>query len=178
MEGLVVIEPTVHEDDRGYFMITYDKDIHKALGVKEWVQENESKSKIFTVRGLHYQKGMWSQAKLVRVTKGAVIDSVVDLRHDSETYGKVFSILLSHRNKRQLFVPRGFAHGFSVLSKTAIFNYKCDNVYNPDSEAGINPFDPNLDIGWLIKKEEAILSKKDKMWPNMSDNNKEYIYLQ
>jgi dTDP-4-dehydrorhamnose 3,5-epimerase len=171
IEGLIILEPIVYGDDRGYFMESYNKKFDQILGVS-WYQDNESMSNINTVRGLHYQKGVYAQAKLVRVITGSVIDSVVDLRLDSKTYGKSFSILLSGNNKKQLYIPRGFAHGFSVLSNNTIFNYKCDNVYKPEAEAGINPFDPDLNINWIVKEEDAILSKRDKSWSNLCEIQK------
>jgi len=176
IKGLFVIEPNVYKDDRGYFMETYNKHLNDTLGIEEWIQDNESMSNKFTVRGLHYQRSIYSQAKLVRVVQGSVIDTVVDIRAESETYGKSFSILLTGDNKKQLFVPRGFAHGFSTLANNTIFNYKCDDFYNAESECGINPFDPDLNIDWKIKGKEVIMSEKDKLWPNFCDIEKEYIY--
>jgi dTDP-4-dehydrorhamnose 3,5-epimerase len=170
-DGLFIIEPTVYGDERGYFMETFKPvDFANLTGTSPiFVQENESMSHMFTVRGLHYQKGKHSQAKLVRVVTGKVIDAVVDLRPDSKTYGESFSVLLSGENKKQLYVPRGFAHGFAVLTNNTIFNYKCDNYYNPESEAGLNPFDPDLKIKWLVHESDALLSEKDGLWPNICD---------
>lgn len=171
-EGLLILEPTVYGDDRGYFVETYGNEHLHTLGLHSWFQDNESMSNTFIVRGLHYQTGLHAQAKLIRVVQGAVIDAVVDLRPKSVTYGEVFTMFLSGKNKKQLYVPRGFAHGFAVLTDNTIFNYKCDNYYHPESEAGINPFDPDLNINWRIKEDEAILSKKDKLWPNLCDIQK------
>lgn len=173
-EGLFVIQPKVFEDDRGYFLETFNAaKFAKKTGIEtNFVQDNESLSDIFTVRGLHYQKGKHAQAKLVRVTQGSVIDVVLDLREGSETYGQHYSVHLSGKNKKQLYIPKGFAHGFSVLKDDTIFNYKCDAAYNKKSEAGINPYDPDLNIHWYIKADEAIMSDKDKKWPNLCDIEK------
>lgn len=161
--GLVVIEPSVFEDHRGYFFVTFDRDKYIDAGIKKpFIQDNESKSVRGVVRGLHYQLGEFAQAKLVRVVQGKVYDVVVDLRKGSPTFGEWFGIELSDTNKKQLFVPRGFAHGFSVLSETAIFTYKCDNLYNKDSERSINPFDKKLNIDWKLDDSEQIVSEKDK----------------
>lgn len=161
--GLVVIEPSVFEDDRGYFFETFHRDKYIDAGIKKpFIQDNESKSVRGVVRGLHYQLGEFAQAKLVRVVQGKVYDVVVDLRKGSPTFGEWFGIELSDTNKKQLFVPRGFAHGFSVLSETAIFTYKCDNLYNKDSERSINPFDKKLNIDWKLDDSEQIVSEKDK----------------
>ena len=161
--GLVVIEPSVFEDDRGYFFETFHRDKYIDAGIKKpFIQDNESKSVRGVVRGLHYQLGEFAQAKLVRVVQGKVYDVVVDLREGSPTFGEWFGIELSDTNKKPLFVPRGFAHGFSVLSETAIFTYKCDNLYNKDSERSINPFDKKLNIDWKLDDLEPIVSEKDK----------------
>jgi dTDP-4-dehydrorhamnose 3,5-epimerase len=162
-EGLCILEPQVFADDRGYFLESYNEEKLKNLGItNHFIQDNESKSSFGVVRGLHFQKGEFAQAKLVRVIQGEVIDSVVDLREDSKTFGKSFSVSLSADNKRQFMVPRGFAHGFSVVSEVAIFAYKVDNVYNKASEASLYPFDKDLAIDWQIKESEALLSLKDK----------------
>lgn len=171
MEGLFVLEPTIHKDDRGYFMETFNEATFAAkTGANPiFVQDNESSSEIFTIRGLHYQEGEFAQAKLVRVSKGAVMDVVVDIRPDSTTYGKTFSILLNEINKKQLYIPRGFAHGFSVLEENTIFNYKCDNYYKKDAESGINPFDSDLNINWYVNHDVAIMSEKDKTWKDFCE---------
>jgi len=174
-EGLFVIEPTVFEDERGYFLETFNalKFAEETGGISPvFVQDNESMSDIFTVRGLHYQKGKDAQAKLVRVVEGSVIDVALDLRPDSKTFGQHYSVHLSGENKKQLYIPRGFAHGFSVITDETIFIYKCDNYYNKDSEAGINPFDPDLNIHWYVNTDEAIMSDKDKKWPNLCEIEK------
>lgn len=167
LEGCFIIEPKVFEDKRGYFCETFNqKTFNNQTGlVIDFVQDNESLSSKGVLRGLHYQKGDFAQAKLVRVVKGSVLDVVVDIRKKSETFGKHLSVLLSEENKTQLFVPRGFAHGFIVLSETAIFSYKCDNFYNTANETGIAYNDPQLNIDWVLNKDEIILSPKDTQLP-------------
>ncbi|NQU55348.1 MAG: dTDP-4-dehydrorhamnose 3,5-epimerase [Bacteroidetes bacterium] len=164
--GLLILEPRVFNDDRGYFFESFHQEKYSEAGMKmAFVQDNESKSVRGVVRGLHYQLGADSQAKLVRVVLGSVYDVAVDLRKGSPTFGKWFGVELTEENKKQLFVPRGFAHGFSVLSETAIFTYKCDNVYNQKAERSINPFDKKLAIDWMLEDEEQIVSEKDKLAP-------------
>lgn len=164
--GLVIIEPRVFEDDRGYFFESYHQEKYREAGIERpFIQDNESRSVRGVVRGLHYQMGEASQAKLVRVIQGSVYDVAVDLRRGSPTFGKWFGLELSENNKKQLYVPRGFAHGFSVLSETAIFTYKCDNLYNKEAESSINPFDETMGIDWMVKSEEAIVSEKDQKAP-------------
>ena len=174
IDGLFVLEPKVFEDQRGYFLESYNANtFEKVTGLKvNFVQDNESKSSYGTLRGLHYQTGIYAQAKLVRVITGEVLDIAVDLRKDSPTYGKYFSILLTEKNKKQLFIPRGFAHGFVVLSSDAIFAYKCDNYYNKESEGGIIYNDPALNIDWQIDDEDMILSDKDKLHPQFGKHKK------
>lgn len=163
IEGLLIIEPTIFEDSRGYFMESFSqKEFQNIVGKIDFVQENESKSKYGVVRGLHFQQGEYAQAKLVRVVIGSVLDVAVDIRVGSPTFGQHLAIELSEDNKRQLFIPRGFAHGFSVLSEEAIFQYKCDNYYNPQSEGAILWKDPQLNIDWKIPQENILLSDKDK----------------
>ncbi|NLX81431.1 MAG: dTDP-4-dehydrorhamnose 3,5-epimerase [Proteiniphilum sp.] len=163
IEGLLIIEPTIFEDSRGYFMESFSqKEFQNIVGKIDFVQENESKSKYGVVRGLHFQQGEYAQAKLVRVVIGSVLDVAVDIRVGSPTFGQHLAIELSEDNKRQLFIPRGFAHGFSVLSEEAIFQYKCDNYYNPQSEGAILWNDPQLNIDWKIPQENILLSDKDK----------------
>jgi len=177
LPGLVVIEPRVFEDDRGYFFESYNKKRYVDAGITEtFIQDNESKSVRGVVRGLHYQLGDYSQAKLVRVVQGKVYDIAVDLRKGSPTFGEWFGIELSGDNKKQLFVPRGFAHGFSVLSETAIFTYKCDNIYNQKAERSINPFDPKLGIDWNLNESEQIVSDKDKQAPIFDDAEMNFIF--
>ncbi|MGL4759162.1 MAG: dTDP-4-dehydrorhamnose 3,5-epimerase [Patescibacteria group bacterium] len=163
IDGLYILEPNVWEDGRGYFFESYSKEKLDSLGLKyDFIQDNESKSSFGVLRGLHLQKDEHSQAKLVKVTKGEVLDVALDLRPKSKTYGKWYSIVLNEKNKKQLLIPRGFAHGFLVLSQDAVFNYKVDNLYNKDSEVSIDPFDENININWGLKKEDLILSEKDK----------------
>lgn len=162
INGVWVLEPRIFEDDRGYFMETYRaEDFDKNIGTTVFVQDNESKSSYGVLRGLHYQKGEWSQAKLVRVIEGKVLDVAVDLRKSSETFGKYVAVELSAQNKRQLFIPRGFAHGFVVLSDKAVFTYKVDNKYMPSAEASIRYDDPTIGVNWPIASEDLILSPKD-----------------
>ncbi len=162
IEGVYILEPKVFEDARGYFFESWKKeDFEKHIGKVDFIQDNESKSSYGVLRGLHYQKGEFSQAKLVRVIKGRVLDVAVDLRKDSATFGKHVMVELSDENKRQFFIPRGFAHGFLVLSDEAIFTYKVDNVYAPQAEASIRWNDPDLNIEWPIKKEDVLTSEKD-----------------
>lgn len=162
-EGLIIVKPVVFTDNRGYFYEIYNIDKYKNLGItNNFVQDNESKSSYGTIRGLHSQGGEFAQAKLVRVQHGKVLDVVVDVRKNSKTFGKYFSIELSDENKLQLMIPRGFLHGFSVLSETAIFCYKCDNFYNKASECGVLWNDINLNIDWKIDKSRAIISEKDQ----------------
>ena len=166
LPGLLLIEPRVFEDDRGYFFESYHKEKYLDAGITQtFVQDNESKSGKGVVRGLHYQLGEFAQAKLVRVVQGSVFDVVVDLRFGSPTFGQWYGIEISEFNKRQLFIPRGFAHGFSVLSETAIFTYKCDNVYSKEAERSINPYDPKLKIDWKVKRSDAVVSVKDEKAP-------------
>ncbi|MEP7195467.1 MAG: dTDP-4-dehydrorhamnose 3,5-epimerase [Saprospiraceae bacterium] len=168
IEGVFIIEPKVLKDSRGYFFESYNAHAYLQIGIEaNFVQDNEAKSGYGVVRGLHFQKDEFAQAKLVRVSQGSVLDVFLDLRPESKTFGKYESILLSSRNKRQVFIPRGLAHGYSVLSKTAVFNYKCDNFYSLPHEAGINPMDLSLNIDWKIPKESIVLSKKDLSWPNI-----------
>lgn len=163
LKGCFILEPTVFEDSRGYFFESYHEDkIQEILGYKPiFVQDNQSNSSYGVIRGLHMQAGVHSQAKLVRVVEGAVIDVAIDVRPGSETYGQSVSVELSAENKKQLFIPRGFLHGFSVISKKATFFYKCDNGYNKASEDGINPLDLDIAIDWKIPADKMIISSKD-----------------
>lgn len=164
IDGVWVIEPKVFTDDRGYFMEAFKKDeFEKHVGKVDFIQDNESKSSFGVLRGLHYQKGDCSQAKLVRVIKGKVLDVAVDLRKSSSTYGRYVSVELSEDNKRQFFIPRGFAHGFLVMSEEAIFTYKVDNVYSPQAEASIIYNDKNINIEWPIADNQIIMSDKDRL---------------
>lgn len=170
IEGLAVIEPKVFSDERGYFFEAFNqKAFNEEVGPVEFVQDNESKSSYGVVRGLHFQRPPYAQAKLVRVVKGRVLDVAVDLREGSPTYGKHFSVELSEENHRMLFIPRGFAHGFSVLSEDVIFQYKCDNYYHPESEGAVAWNDPDLGIDWGIPADKVILSAKDAKNPLLKD---------
>ena len=171
IEGLYVIEPTVFEDNRGFFMETYNKKDFEEIGINtEFVQDNQSKSIKGVLRGLHFQKE-YPQAKLVRVIKGEVYDVAVDLRKDSKTYGKYYGVTLTEKNKLQFFIPRGFAHGFLVLSEEAEFTYKCDDLYHPNDEGGIIWNDKKINIEWPLEKiggiSNIIQSDKDKQWPEI-----------
>jgi len=170
IEGLLVIEPQVFKDARGYFVETYNEQRYREAGIDTvFVQDNQSCSSYGVVRGLHFQRPPYSQAKLVCCTVGRVLDVAVDLRKDSPTYGQWYSVELSEENKRQFFIPRGFAHGFSVLSESAIFTYKCDNLYHPEAEGGILLSDPDLNIDWKIPAEARIISDKDKKHPTFDE---------
>ncbi len=163
IKGVWVIEPRVFTDERGYFMESFKKEaFEQHIGKVDFVQDNESKSTRGVLRGLHYQTGEYAQAKLVRALKGSVLDVIVDLRKSSPTFGQSLSIELTEDNKKQFFVPRGFAHGFLVLSPEAIFSYKVDNVYAPQHEASLLWSDPTINIDWGISEDELILSAKDK----------------
>ena len=167
IQDVVIIEPRVFKDERGYFFESFNQQkFNEQLGTINFVQDNESKSVFGTLRGLHFQKPPFAQAKLVRCIQGTVLDVVVDIRKDSPTYGKHVSIELSQENKKQLFVPRGFAHGFVTLSDTAIFAYKVDNWYAPEYDAGIKFNDASLDIDWKVASENIILSAKDAILPS------------
>jgi dTDP-4-dehydrorhamnose 3,5-epimerase len=169
--GLLIYEPTVFEDARGYFYESFSQKIFAEAGIiRPFVQDNQSKSQYGTIRGLHYQMGDMAQSKLVRVLHGEVLDVVVDLRVDSPTYGKWFSIVLSAENKRQFFVPRGFAHGYSTLSPEAVFFYKCDNYYAKAAEGGVFYNDPNLAIDWQVNADAALLSEKDMILPHFGQH--------
>ena len=162
IDGVWIIEPKVFNDARGYFMEAFkDGEFRANIGNVHFVQDNESKSSIGVLRGLHYQKGEYSQAKLVRVIKGKVLDVAVDLRQSSPTFGKYVSVELSEENKRQFFIPRGFAHGFLVLSEEAIFTYKVDNGYAPQAEASIRLNDETVGIDWPVAESQLLLSEKD-----------------
>ncbi len=172
IEGLVILEPKVFGDARGYFMETFQKDTFNSnVTETEFIQDNESKSSRGVLRGLHFQLPPYQQAKLVRVIEGEVLDVAVDLRKDSKTYGQHYSILLSSVNKKQFFIPRGFAHGFVVLSETAIFSYKVDNIYAPTHDFGIMWNDETLNIDWQIANEMINLSEKDKNLSTFRDFN-------
>jgi dTDP-4-dehydrorhamnose 3,5-epimerase len=166
IEGLKIYEPRVFGDERGYFFESYNFKSFKNAGIDcSFVQDNQSRSSLGVLRGLHYQIPPFAQAKLVRVIEGKVLDVAVDIRPNSRTYGEWFSIVLSAKNKKQLFIPRGFAHGFLVLSETAEFFYKCDNFYSKEHEGGLLYDDPNLNIDWKLDMEKVLLSEKDSILP-------------
>jgi dTDP-4-dehydrorhamnose 3,5-epimerase len=167
LSGCIIFEPTIFNDERGYFFESYNARIfNDAIGKEiKFIQDNQSFSKKGVLRGLHFQKGEFAQAKFIRVIQGRVLDVVVDIRQDSPTFGEHFSVELSAENKKQLFVPRGCAHGFLVLSKQAQFFYKCDNYYNKESEGGIAYNDPDLNIDWKLSEEDLVLSEKDLVLP-------------
>ena len=170
IEGLLIIEPSVFSDARGYFIETYNEQRYREAGIDaQFVQDNQSCSSYGVVRGLHFQKPPYSQAKLVTCTVGRVLDVAVDLRKGSKTFGQWFSVELSADNHRQFFIPRGFAHGFSVLSDTAVFAYKCDNLYHPEAEGGLLLSDPTLAVDWQIPSEARIISDKDTKHPLFRD---------
>ncbi|MDL2304413.1 dTDP-4-dehydrorhamnose 3,5-epimerase [Bacteroides sp. OttesenSCG-928-D19] len=163
IDGVWLIEPKVFSDSRGYFMESFKtEEFHKNIGPVDFIQDNESMSSFGVLRGLHYQAGEYSQAKLVRVILGRVLDVAVDLRKSSPTFGKHICVELNDENRRQIFIPRGFAHGFLVLSETAVFTYKIDNVYTPHAERGLLYCDDSLNIDWPIAESQLIMSEKDK----------------
>lgn len=170
IEGVTVIEPKVFIDSRGCFFESFsERDFAEEVGPVRFVQDNESRSVYGVIRGLHFQKHPHAQAKLVRVVKGKVLDVAVDLRKDSPTFGQHVAMELSDENRRQMFIPRGFAHGFSVLSEEAVFQYKCDSYYAPESEGSLAWNDPDLNIDWNVPAGSEILSDKDRMSPRLKD---------
>ncbi|MEZ0184325.1 dTDP-4-dehydrorhamnose 3,5-epimerase [Flavobacterium oncorhynchi] len=172
IKDLVIVEPTVFGDERGYFFESYSKTKFEDLGINiDFVQDNQSFSKKGTLRGLHYQNPPFAQTKLLRVLEGEIMDVVVDLRRNSKTFKKSFNIVLSAENKKQLLIPKGFAHGFSVISETASVMYKCDEFYNKASEGGIKYDDPSLNIDWGMNLDEAIVSEKDQILPFIENCN-------
>jgi dTDP-4-dehydrorhamnose 3,5-epimerase len=177
LPGVFIFEPAVYPDDRGFFFESYNKRLFQANQIlNEFVQDNQSLSAYGVVRGLHYQKEPHTQSKLVRVIQGIILDVVVDLRYGSPGFGKVFGIELSAENKKQIFIPKGFAHGFSVLSKTAEIAYKCDQFYNKQSEGGIRYNDPFLQIDWQIPVGQEHVSEKDMKLPDFNKEAKDFIY--
>lgn len=169
IEGLLIIEPRIFTDSRGYFFESFNQREFEQHIAVNFVQDNESKSSYGVVRGLHFQKEVHAQSKLVRVVVGKVLDVALDLRVGSKTFGKYFAVELSEENHRQLYIPKGFAHGFSVLSEEVIFQYKCDNYYCPESEGAIAWDDPDLGIDWKIPSDRIILSEKDRNHPRLKD---------
>lgn len=177
IQGLVLFQPTIFEDSRGYFFESYNRDLFSAAGLKnDWLQDNESFSGYGVVRGLHFQNAPKAQSKLVRVLEGEIYDVAVDIRGGSPTFGKWFGVKLSSANKLQLIIPRGFAHGFSVLSDGAKVLYKCDNLYDKSCEGGIMYNDPDLNIDWKIPVDKRIVSDKDMLHPQMKGFNTQFIY--
>ena len=170
IEGVIIIEPRLFEDERGYFFESFNqKEFQEKVCKTTFIQDNESKSSYGVIRGLHFQKLPFAQSKLVRVVKGSVLDVAVDIRKGSPTFGQHVAVELTEDNHRQFFIPRGFAHGFSVLSKEVIFQYKCDNFYAPQSEGAIAWDDPDLGIDWQISIDEILLSEKDKSHPKLAE---------
>ena len=177
IEGVVIIEPRIFADSRGYFFESYSKkEFDEKVRPVDFVQDNESCSSYGVMRGLHFQAPPFTQSKLVRCVKGRVLDVAVDIRKGSPTYGRHVAVELSEDNHRQFFVPRGFAHGFAVLSDTAVFQYKCDNYYAPQVDGGISILDTSLGIDWLIDPDKAILSEKDMRHPMLSDFDSPFDY--
>ena len=175
--GVVIIEPAVFSDKRGCFLESFNKkNFEDNIGKIDFVQDNESKSSKGVIRGLHFQKPPFAQAKLVRCIKGSVMDVAVDIRKGSPTYGKYVSIELSEDNKKQLYIPRGFAHGYSVLSESAIFAYKVDNNYAPECDAGILWKDPDLNIQWGVNNDDILISKKDSKLPSFSELDSPFTF--
>lgn len=173
LKGCFLVEPTIYGDDRGVFFESFnEEEFLKKTGLNiHFVQDNQSTSQRGVLRGLHFQTGAFAQAKLVRVIKGKVLDVAVDLRKGSNTYGQHFSCILTGKNNKQLFVPRGFAHGFSVLEDETIFAYKCDNYYNKSSESGIIYNDADLNIDWMLDQKEVVLSEKDRVLKKFKEFN-------
>jgi dTDP-4-dehydrorhamnose 3,5-epimerase len=177
--GLIIFEPAVFEDSRGYFYESYNERLFNENNIHiKFVQDNQSRSSYGVVRGLHFQRPPYTQSKLVRVFKGAIVDAVVDLRAGSPTFGESFSIELSEENKRQLLVPKGFAHGFSVISPFAEVMYKCDEYYNKASEGGLLYSDPQLAVDWKIPADKMIISDKDRLLPLFKDYAGEFTFIQ
>ena len=177
IEGVVIIEPRIFKDDRGYFYESFSqREFEEKVCKTTFVQDNQSKSSYGVLRGLHFQKPPYCQSKLVRCIKGAVLDVAVDIRKGSPTFGKDVAVELTEDNHRQFFVPRGFAHGFAVLSDEAVFQYKCDNYYAPQSEGAVRWDDPDLGIDWMIPADEVILSDKDKNHPFLKDLEDIFIF--
>ena len=170
IEGVIIIEPRLFEDERGYFFESFNqKEFQEKVCKTTFIQDNESKSSYGVIRGLHFQKPPFAQSKLVRVVKGSVLDVAVDIRKGSPTFGQHVAVELTEDNHRQFFIPRGFAHGFSVLSNEVILQYKCDNFYAPQSEGAIAWDDPDLGIDWQISIDEILLSEKDKSHPKLAE---------
>ena len=177
IEGVVIIEPHLFKDERGYFFASFNqREFEEKVCKTTFVQDNESKSSYGVIRGLHFQNPPFAQSKLVRIIKGAVLDVVVDIRKGSPTFGQHVAVELTEENHRQFFIPRGFAHGFSVLSDEVIFQYKCDNFYAPESESALAWDDPDLGIDWRIPMDKVVLSEKDKKHPILKNANLMFDY--
>ena len=177
LDGVVVIEPRLFEDARGYFFESFSqREFDEKIGKVVFVQDNESKSSYGVMRGLHFQRPPFTQSKLVRCVKGAVLDVAVDIRKGSPTYGQHVAVELTEENHRQIFIPKGFAHGFAVLSETAVFQYKCDEFYHPEADGGISILDDSLRIYWKIPMDQAILSEKDTKHPLLKDFDSPFQY--
>ena len=177
IEGLLIIEPKVFEDDRGYFYESFNESKYIEAGVNfKFVQDNQSKSSYGVIRGLHYQLEPFAQTKLVRVLQGRILDIAVDIRNESPTFGKWIKLELTAENKKQLLIPKGFAHGFSVMSETAVFLYKCDNLYNPEADRGIIYNDKILNIDWELPPDDIVVSEKDKSLPELSNAEMNFKY--
>jgi dTDP-4-dehydrorhamnose 3,5-epimerase len=177
LPGVIIFEPTVYPDDRGFFFESYNKQLfHSKQIFNEFVQDNQSFSVYGVIRGLHYQREPYAQSKLVRVLQGSILDVILDLRVGSSGFGKSYSIQLSAENKKQIFVPKGFAHGFSVLSETAVISYKCDQFYNKQSETGIRYNDAGLNIDWQIPSDKEIISDKDAKLPEFNPSITDFIF--
>ncbi len=179
IEGVYIIEPKVFGDARGYFFESFsEREFQEKVGDIHFVQDNESMSKRGVMRGLHFQRPSYAQSKLVRCVKGEVIDVAVDIRKGSPTYGQHVAVLLTEDNHRQFFIPQGFAHGFAVLSESAVFQYKCDNFYHPEADGGISILDESLGIDWGLTMEEALLSEKDTKHPKLAEFDSPFIWIQ
>lgn len=177
IEGVIIIKPQIFKDSRGYFFESFSqREFNEKVTPIQFVQDNESCSSYGVMRGLHFQKPPYSQSKLVRCVKGSVLDVAIDIRKGSPTYGKHVAIELSAENHLQFFIPKGFAHGYAVLSEEAIFQYKCDEFYTPQSEGGIQLMDESLGINWPISADDAILSDKDKKYPKLSEITSDFDY--
>ena len=179
IEGVYIIEPKVFGDARGYFFESFsEREFKEKVGDIHFVQDNESMSKYGVMRGLHFQRPPYAQSKLVRCVKGKVIDVAVDIRKGSPTYGQHVAALLTEENHRQFFIPQGFAHGFAVLSESAVFQYKCDNFYHPEADGGISILDKSLGIDWGLAMEEALLSEKDTKHPKLAEFDSPFVWNQ
>ena len=177
IEGVVIIEPRIFKDARGYFFESFSQqEFEEKVGKVQFVQDNESMSSYGVMRGLHFQRPPYTQSKLVRCVKGGVLDIAVDIRKGSPTYGQHVAVELSEDNHRQFFIPQGFAHGFAVLSGTAVFQYKCDNFYHPEADGGISILDESLGLDWRIPTEKAILSEKDTKHPLLNEFETPFVY--